>query len=252
MDTEYNGNIQHPSASVMGKVSGDNVSVDEYGFPASDDGKSAGSHAVFVKSLKGTDKDNYKLEGSSTNYTEYSIDPKPMTITADDKEKAIDDEEDPELTASVDGNIETEIFVKDEDYELSCEDHPHPEVEDEYDIYVKVKGTSALAKNYQITTKNGTLTIVDNKPTITPDSFTITYGDDYPELTATTKNLDDGFNLVKGTDFTLDRVTGDDYGEYKISVTLIEGSPNVQHYGKNNIRLKEGLFTINQYSVPIT
>ncbi len=89
-----------------------------------------------------------------------------------------------------------------------------------------------------------------NEPSITPDDMSKTYGEADPaSFTATVKDTDTGHDLVLDTDFTLSREPGENAGEYKISVTLIETSPSVIYYGKDNILCETGTFTIEQLAV---
>ena len=110
--------------------------------------KDVGELAVQVRATN----PNYE---TATDSVTLKVDPKTVTITADDKRKEYDNNPatDPELTATVIGVLEGETV----DYSLSRDEGQDV---DEYPIHVTlITKRSTLVGNYDVTTQDGTFTI---------------------------------------------------------------------------------------------
>lgn len=156
------------------------------------------------------------------------INPKPATITADNKNKTYG-EADPELTATVTGTVNGETL----NYTLVRDSG---ESKGEYTINV-IPGENP---NYDIETKFGVFTIGQRAVTITAEAKTKTYGDEDPALTAKVEGELPGDTI----NYTLSREEGNDVGEYKIVVTPGEN-------GNYIVTTTDSELTINPKAVKI-
>lgn len=140
-----------------------------------------------------------------------TINPKAITITADDKVKAYGDA-DPELTATIVGLVEgeAESLIS---YTISRE-----EGNDVGSSYAITPSGEVAQGNYTVTYVSGTLTVTPKAVTVTADNKTKTYGDEDPELTATIDGLVAGESesLIS---YTISREEGNTVGSYTITAT---------------------------------
>lgn len=176
-------------------------------------GTNVSTYAIGQGSL--TAGDNYSITFIPAIFT---INPKALTITADNKVKTYHDE-DPVLTATLTG-----LVPGDEGtiaYSLSREGD---ETATTHAINVNV--TPATITNYTVTTISGILTI-DPKPlTITVGSVTITYGDAEPDLIGymTSSSI---FTNDDGIDVSVTRAPGVNASTYAIYLNVTQGAiPN--------------------------
>ena len=175
------------------------------------DNTNAGTATVTIKG-----KGNY----SGTVEKTFTIVPKPVTVTADNKTKEYGDD-DPTLTATVEGLIGEDAIA----YSLSRNEG---EAVGTYDI---TPTGDAAQGNYAVTYINGTLTITPK-----PATYTITY-----ELNGGTVSTDNSTAYTEESeDFTLNNPTRDGYtfagwtgtdlSEASTTVTIAKGSTGDRSY----------------------
>ena len=207
------------TATVEGLEEGDELNYEVI----REEGEDVGEYTI---SIELGDNPNYDITTSDGIFT---INPKAITLSADDNEKTYG-EDDPELTATVEGLEEGDEL----NYEVIRE-----EGEDvgEYTISIELGDNP----NYDITTSDGIFTINPKEITLTADDNEKTYGEDDPELTATVEGLEEGDEL----DYEVIREEGEDVGEYTISIELGD-NPNY------DITTEDGIFTINAKAITLT
>ena len=183
---------------------------------------------------------------------ELAVLPRPITITADAKTKVYDNDPatDPELTAAVEGAIEGDTI----NYTLSREPgqdagkYPITVTLGENPNYLINAADEETANgNYtgKAADESGIFTITKKSIAIKADNKSKVYDNDAstdPELTATVTGKPE-----KGADpvFTLSRESGQDVGNYPITVTADEASnPNYE------ITVENGTFSIKGKSEP--
>ncbi len=216
------------NATVTGTVNGETL---DYSLSRVS-GENAGSYNIIVTLGSGAVNDNYNITTKNGTLT---INKKAATITANDKSKTYG-ESDPALNATVTGAVNGETL----DYSLSREPGENA---GGYDIIVTL-GSGAVNDNYNITTKNGTLTINKKAATITANDKSKIYGESDPALNATVTGAVNGETL----DYSLSRNPGENAGDYDIIVTLGSGAVNDNY----NITTKNGTLTINKKAATIT
>ena len=145
----------------------------------------------------------------------YSITPREMTITADDKTWIYGGTE-PTYTASLSGNISSEASAIQAAITVGREDGDDDAL-GEHDIIVTVDGTADVLANYEYSTVNGTLTISGGDIVVTVNPQTITYGEDEP----------DWANPVKGTDYFVNGLADGD----ALTVTLTRADADTKDAG---------------------
>ena len=199
----------------------------------------------------GQDVDEYAITvtaeaESNPNYTvsveggTFKITPAAITIKADDKTKAYDNDEntDPELTATVTG-VPTNGTAP--VYSLS-----RAEGQDVNEYAITVTAEAASNPNYTVTVEDGTFKITPAAITITADDKTKVYDNDGstdPELTATVKGVP-----AKGTApvYSLSREEGQNVNEYAITVTA-EAASNPNY----TVTVEDGTFKITPAAITI-
>ena len=159
----------------------------------------------------------------------FTINKATATVTADNKSKTYG-AADPELTATVTGAVNSETL----NYTLARATGQNA---GEYAITV----TLGSNPNYEVTPANGTFTINKATATVKADNKSKTYGTADPELTATVTGAVNSETL----NYTLARATGENAGEYAITVSLGE-NPNY------NVTATNGTFTINKKAATVT
>lgn len=191
-----------------------------------------GNHAILTVGGTGNTALNYTVFVFSS-ILNYQIVPAPLSITADNKVKLINDPN-PALTVSYDG------FVNGEDESIlttapviSTTAITSSPVGD----YPIIFDNTAAADNYVITQIDGTLTVSASEPlTITVDAQSKIYGDSDPSFTY---QLTSGA-LMAGDMITgeLSRMSGDDVGTYAIEMgTLTAGSGYVITLVSNDLTI---------------
>ncbi len=193
--------------------------------------------------VEGQNVGNYvitvEINGENPNYTvtvengTFAITPKDIKVTADDKTKVYDNnaETDPELTATVTGAVEGEGIS----YTLS----PGQDV-GEYAITV----TAGENPNYTVTVESGIFKITPKAVTVKAEDKTKGYDNDDttdPELTATVTGAVEGEEIS----YTVSRETGQNVGEYAITVTAGE-NPNY------TVTVENGTFAITPKDIKVT
>jgi hypothetical protein len=191
-------------------------------------GENVGTYAISQGTLSaGT---NYNILFVEANF---SITPRPATVTADNKSKTYGDMN-PALTATVTGTVNGDIL----NYTLATTALQFSNV-GTYPITV----TLGSNPNYNVTPVGGTLTINQRPATVTADNKTKTYGQANPVLTATVAGTVNGDML----NYTLSTTSTQfsNVGPYPITVTL-GSNPN---YSVTKI---DGTLTINQAIATVT
>ena len=134
-----------------------------------------------------------------------TVNPKAVKVKADDKEKTYG-EDDPELTAKVEGKLDDGSRVN---YTLTRADSENNNV-GEYEITAT---GDEIQGNYKVSYEGGTFTIKGKPVTVTADGKRKVYGDPDPEFTASVEGVpgDDSVN------YTLSRKAGENAGEHEIT-----------------------------------
>ena len=188
----YGDNDPMLSAIVSGVVNGDTL---DYTLNRTA-GENAGEYLIYVTV---GENPNYNL---TTRTAVFTIFPKAAIVTPNDASKLYG-AADPELTATVEGLVGNDTL----NYSLS---RTPGENVGQYEISV----TLGQNPNYEVAVETGVFTIGTKEITITPNAASKTYGDADPVLTA----------VVEGTTepiaYELVRATGENAGEYEITVVL--------------------------------
>ena len=198
-------------------------------------GEDVGNYNIHVTG--DAEQGSYDVEFVDATFT---INPKAITIKADDKTKTYDNDEstDPELTATVTGVPTNGVAPV---YSLS-----RAEGQDVGDYAITVTAAADANKNYTISVESGTFSITKVAITIKADDKTKVYDNDSetdPELTATVTGLP--ANGVAPS-YTLSRVDGQDVGDYAITVTAAaDANPNY------TITVEGGTFSITPAAITI-
>ncbi|HVU25190.1 MAG TPA: MBG domain-containing protein [Opitutus sp.] len=142
-----------------------------------------------------------------------SINPAPLTITADDKTKTFGGA-DPTLTATITGLVNGDTADVVSGLVLAADNQPDSDPGD-----YTITPSGATAPNYDITFVNGTL-LISGFPTllISADDFTIRYGAAIPRLTASISGFASGDDagIVTGLTLTTAAARGSGVGTYAI------------------------------------
>jgi|GEM_PF-1279205 len=115
----------------------------------------------------------------------------------------------------------------------------------EYNIIEK---TTFANDNYNITFEKGTLTIEPKDITVTANSYTITYGDDTPDLTYLAPDLVNGDTLIGELDIDWNGNAEGDAGEYDITQGTVTNDENPNY----NITFVDGTLTIEPKDITVT
>jgi hypothetical protein len=182
-------------------------------------------------------------EATASNYTitfvdgTLTINPAPLTITADDKSKTYGDP-DPAFTASYSG-------FKLEDTAAVVSNLVYSRESGENVGTYTITPHGATANNYDISYVSGTLTINPAPLTITADDKSKTYGDADPALTVSYSGfkLEDTAAVVSG--LKVSRAAGDNVGQYAIT-------PSEATASNYTITFVDGTLTINPAPLTIT
>ena len=159
--------------------------------------------------------DNYTISYTGADLT---IDPAPLTVTAEAKSKTYGDA-DPELTYTADGfkNGDTDSVMSGK-----LERDPGENI----GSYAINQGSLSAGDNYTISYTGATFKIVPAPLTVTAEAKSKTYGDTDPELTY----LADGFKRTDTKDSvmsgTLERASGEDVGDYAIGQGTVTAGSN--------------------------
>ncbi|NLY38938.1 MAG: hypothetical protein GX044_06520, partial [Firmicutes bacterium] len=182
----------------------------------------------------GATASNYNISYQSGTLT---IEPAPLTITADDKSKVYGDP-DPAFSASYDG-----LKLNDTPAVVSGLTFSRASGEDVGTYAIIPHG--ATASNYDITFVNGVLTIEPAPLTIKADDKSKVYGDPDPAFSASYDGLklNDTPAVVSGLAFS--REEGEDVGTY----TITPSGATASNY---NISYQSGTLTINPAPLTIT
>jgi len=229
----YNGNTNATisGASLVGKVSGDDVDLDALTGTFASKDVADGIAVTATLTLKGADRDNYSLTqptGLIANITAA-----PLTVTADAKTKVYGDD-DPALTYQVTGTLYGTDALSGALSRVAGED---------VNTYAIQQNTLTAGSNYSITYVPANLTITAKPITITADAKTKVYGDTDPALTY---QITSG-SLVSGDEITgaLSRNAGETIGDYTIiQNTLTAGSNYTITYVPANLSITKKELTI--------
>ena len=190
-------------------------------------GEDVGEYVISVVDYP-AETDKYTVEVKTALFT---ITPKPVVVTADDKTKVYG-EEDEELTAVVTGLVGKDTV----EYELS-----RKEGEDVGEYTITPAG-KAEQGNYTVTYETGIYTITPKAIVVTADDKTKVYGEEDEELTATVTGLV-GKDTVK---YELSRKSGEDVGKYAITPT------GEAEQGNYTVTYENGTYTITPKEVVVT
>ena len=199
-------------------------------------GENVGTYEILQGTLKiddGNNGDNYTINFESANLT---IIPRPITVTADDKEKILGDS-DPDLTykitsgSLVNGDQITGSLIRD--------------IGETVGTYLIKQGSLAIddsngGANYDLTFVEGTFTIKQISITITANAATKIYGEDDPEFTYTASDIS---VLLTGA---LGREPGENAGTYAITIGTLSAG---EQYA---ISFVTADFTITQKEASVT
>jgi hypothetical protein len=235
------------TADDKSKTYGDNDPV----FTASYDGLKLGDTPAVVSGLdfsreEGEDVGQYSITPSGAtadNYTitfksgTLTINPAPLTITADDKSKTYGDD-DPAFTVSYEG------FRRGDTASVVSGLTFSREAGEDVGEYA-ITPSGATASNYTITFVSGTLTINPAPLTITADDKSKTYGDDDPVFTASYSGFKRGDTAAVVSGLNISREAGENVGQYAIT-------PSGATAGNYTITFVDGTLTINPAPLTIT
>jgi len=199
------------------------------------EGDDVGGYAI-TPEADVTETENYKIISCVPGTL--VITPKPVTVTADDKQMVYGGAA-PEFTVTAEG-----LVGKDEikDCTAICPKYINNASVGEYAITVEVKASSN--PNYTVTANSGTLVITPKPITVTADAKEKVYGGADPELTVTAEGLVGTDKLEK---YTVSRVEGENVGEYGITVQFAAGA-NTNY----TVTANPGVFTIKPKPVTVT
>ena len=235
------------TADDKSKTYGDNDPV----FTASYDGLKLGDTPAVVSGLdfsreEGEDVGQYSITPSGAtadNYTitfksgTLTINPAPLTITADDKSKTYGDD-DPAFTVSYEG------FRRGDTASVVSGLTFSREAGEDVGEYA-ITPSGATASNYTITFVSGTLTINPAPLTITADDKSKTYGDDDPVFTASYSGFKRGDTAAVVSGLNISREAGENVGQYAIT-------PSGATADNYTITFVSGTLTINPAPLTIT
>ena len=209
------GNDEIKDCTVICPKYGNNVSVGDY---------------EIVVQVKTASNPNYTVTANSGTLT---VTPKPITVTADNKEKVYGGA-DPELTVTAEGLVGTDKLEK---YTVS-----RVEGDNVGEYAITVQFVAGANSNYAVTANPGTLTINPKLVTVTADNKEKIYGDANPELTAT----EEGLLGADSVSYELSREAGEDAGEYTITPS------GDTEQGNYTVTFNTGKFKISRKAVTVT
>ena len=126
----------------------------------STDGRTYDTKKPYVKDVDDSTDVSVKV-GSKDYKSSIKIDPKPVTISVNEATKQIGGAE-PELSATIDGLINQEMIEYELYIDKDAKNYPKEEKEGRYEgvISARLKESSAINENYDVTIIPGTLTLV--------------------------------------------------------------------------------------------
>ena len=196
----YNGEIQAPTAEVIGAVEGETVSVDVEGY-----GINTGVYTARAAGLSST---NYMFAFGEMPEHIFRILPKEVTVKWSDDDAFTYDGEEHAPTAKVEGAVEGEtVTVNVSGAQINASDEPYTAIAS----YLSDPNYT-FAPDAELTHE---FTIARKAVTVTADSKSKVVGEADPELTATVEGTLGGDTV----EYTLWRETGEAVGIYKINVT---------------------------------
>ena len=196
-----------------------------------EEGENVGQYAI---TPSGATAGNYIITFVDGTLT---INPAPLTITADDKSKTYGDD-DPALTVSYDG------FKRGDTAAVVSGLNISREAGENVGQYA-ITPSGATASNYTITFVDGTLTINPAPLTITADDKSKTYGDDDPAFTVSYEGFRRGDTASVVSGLNISREAGENVGQYAIT-------PSGATAGNYTITFVDGTLTINPAPLTIT
>lgn len=172
----------------------------------------AGSHAISGSGLTANDS-NYVFVQAAGNATALTINPAPLTITADSFSRAFG-AANPALTATYTGLVAGDTSAVVTGLNLATAATSASAVGS-----YPITATGAVAANYTITLVNGTLAIGQNLLTISAENKSKVYGAALPGFTATYAGLVNGdtSSVVTGLVFDTTASIGSNVGTYTIT-----------------------------------
>ena len=190
--------------SVIGALDGDTVDYSLSRVP----GEDVGPHDIEISGR--TDQGNYRVNYVGGTLT---ITPKAVTVKADDLSKTYGDA-DPELTATAEGVLSGDTL----EYTVSRA------AGEDVDTYTVTPSGAEEQGNYTVSYETGTFTINPKAVSVTANSWSKTYGEDDPALTATVEGVLNGDTVA----YTVSRAAGEDAGAYDITPSGAEAQGNYQ------------------------
>lgn len=211
-------------------TSGSLVGVDEIDGAASrQSGEDVGTYGLGQGTLDAGS--NYTITFTQGTFT---IDPRPIEVTAVDRTKAYGDED-----PSPFGYTVTAGELIGDDVLTGALGRDEGEAVGDYPI---TPGTLGAGPNYEVTVVGGTLTITPREITVTADDVSRTYGDADPALTWQITDGELVFDDTLGGELT--REPGEDAGDYAIQ----QGSLTHDSY---DITFVEGTLTIDPKPITV-
>ncbi len=174
---------------------------------------------------------NYEITFTQGTFT---IDPRPIEVTADDRTKAYGDEDPSPFSYTVTAGE----LIGDDELSGALSRDAGESVGD----YPITPGTLGAGPNYEVTVVGGTLTIAPRQITVTADDVSRTYGDIDPSLTWQITEGSLVFDDTLGG--TLERDSGEDADDYVIR----QGSLGHDSY---DITFVTGTFTIDPKPITV-
>ncbi|NLG95985.1 MAG: DNRLRE domain-containing protein, partial [Chloroflexi bacterium] len=225
----------HPKSKVYGEADPEltytvsDESVELTGALSREPGEDVDTYAITQGTLSAGPK--YKINFESADFT---ITPKPITVTADSGQGKVYGNADPDLTYTVSG------LVGDDELNGALS---RKEGEDA-GTYAIEQGDLSAGQNYTITFVGADFTITPKPITVTAEDKSKVYGDADPELTYKvgpgSLAFDDKFSGA------LSRVAGEAVGEYKITQGTLSLSDNY------DMTFVEGKLTITPKAITVT
>lgn len=255
---EYDGTTYEPEktevwVTVEGLVEGEALEYDILSDPSPM--KNAGTYELKAS----FDPDS----GANANYEitveegSFTIDKKPLTVTAANKEKTYGDREN-YRNPVLDEDYTADGLIKGEENNLRVvlsrqTTSPSDYYVGEHPINIRVTGNADILNNYAITPVSGKLTINPATLTVTAENQTKTYGDDDPDLTYKATGFK--YRDTAATELTgsLARIPGESVGDHAITQGTLEvvghGEKEVKNY---TIAFTNAILSITPATLTIT
>lgn len=230
----YGGSNPLFSASFDSLAAGDTV-ADLPNLTFSTDALAGSGVGTYTITPSGIANPNYSV---SYNTGTLTIDPTPLTITANDQQ-ALYREPSPSLDASFSGFVLGEGQEDLNGFSLNTSRITESNVGD-YPISINLGSNP----NYDITSIPGTFSVLPQPLTLTVEDKTVTYGSAFPTFTTTTSGDQRLFYDSSGIVLSSPGTTSLDVGNYPINVTGFE-DPNY------SVMVVPGILTIDPYDLEI-